>query len=111
MARIPSPTIKKFIKGYVKNLKPYIKIDKVILFGSMARGGAHRDSDIDLIIISPDFKKVDFMERLIWLSKMRTSQFISRAMDIFGYTKEEFEKLSKESIVLGEAKKEGRIIR
>jgi len=99
--------VKKIIKGYIKELKPFIKIERVILFGSQVKGGAHRDSDIDFIIISPDFKKMEFMERLIWLSKMRGEKFMSPAMDIFGYTPEEFKKLSKESIVLEEAKKEG----
>jgi len=111
MAKLLSKRVKNFIKDYIKTLRPYIKVEKVILFGSHARGEAHRDSDIDLIIISPDFKKMDFMKRLIWLSKMRRERFINRPMDIFGYTKEEFEKLSKESIVLSEAKKEGIIIK
>ena len=102
--------VKKIIKEYIKELTPFIKIKKVILFGSQAKGGAHHDSDIDFIIISPDFKKMKFMERLIWLSKMRREKFMSPPMDIFGYTSEEFKKLSKESIVLGEAKKEGVII-
>ena len=83
----------------------------MILFGSWARGKVHRDSDIDLIIISPYFKKMEFMERLIWLSRMRGEKFMSPPMDIFGYTPEEFEKLSKESSVLGEAKKEGILIK
>jgi predicted nucleotidyltransferase len=83
----------------------------VILFGSAARGEMHRDSDIDLIIISPDFKKMGFIERLILLSKLREGMKKSAPMDIFGYTPEEFERLSKESIVLKEAKREGKIIR
>jgi predicted nucleotidyltransferase len=83
----------------------------VILFGSAARGEMHRDSDIDLIIISPDFKKMGFTERLILLSRLREGMKKSASMDIFGYTPEEFERLSKESIVLKEAKREGKIIR
>ncbi len=102
-----SEKIKKIIKEYIRELKPFIKIKKAILFGSWARGTAHRDSDIDLIIISPDFKKIEFMKRLLWLSRMRREKFMSPGMDIFGYTPKEFEKLSKESIVLQEAKKEG----
>lgn len=110
MAQIVSKRIKKFIKDYVETLEPHIRVEKVILFGSYARGKVHRDSDIDLIIISPDFKKREFMERLIWLSKMRGEKFINRAMDIFGYTPKEFENIAKESIIMREAKKEGKII-
>jgi hypothetical protein len=47
------------------------------------------------------------MKRLVWLSKMRGKKFITRPMDIFGYTPKEFEKFSRESIVLKEAKEKG----
>ena len=53
---------------------------------------------------------MDFMKRLVLLSQARGRKFMSPAMDILGYTPEEFEKLSKESIVLAEAKKEGIIL-
>ncbi len=46
-----------------------------------------------------------------WIElQARGRKFMSPAMDILGYTPEEFEKLSKESIVLAEAKKEGIIL-
>jgi predicted nucleotidyltransferase len=57
MAKSLPKRVKKFIKNYIKILKSQIKIEKVILFGSYAYGKQHRDSDIDLIVLSPDFKK------------------------------------------------------
>ena len=36
---------------------------KVILFGSRARGTATEDSDVDVAIISPDFRGKDIFER------------------------------------------------
>jgi predicted nucleotidyltransferase len=99
------------VKDYLRNLEGKINVKKVILFGSAARGKMHRDSDIDLIIISPDFKKMGFVERLILLSRLREGMKKSAPMDIFAYTPEEFEKLSKESIILKEAKKEGKVIK
>jgi predicted nucleotidyltransferase len=99
------------VKDYLRNLEGKINVKKVILFGSAARGKMHRDSDIDLIILSPDFKKMEFMERLILLSRLRGGMKKSAPMDIFGYTPEEFKKLSKESIILKEAKKEGKVIK
>ena len=44
----------KTIKDYLSKLKGKIKIDKVILFGSYARGTATEFSDVDLLIISKD---------------------------------------------------------
>ncbi|MFQ6049460.1 MAG: nucleotidyltransferase domain-containing protein [Candidatus Paceibacterales bacterium] len=99
------------VRDYLRNLEGKIEIKKVILFGSTARGKTHRDSDIDLIIISPEFRKMEFVERLIFLNRLRREMKKSAPMDILGYTPEEFERLSKESIVLKEAKKEGVVIK
>jgi len=48
-----------------------VRAEKAILFGSVAKGEIHQDSDIDLIILSSDFERIDFMKRLILLSKIR----------------------------------------
>ncbi len=42
------------ITDYVLRLKPKIKLEQVILFGSYAKGTAHNYSDIDLLVISKD---------------------------------------------------------
>lgn len=99
--------ILEIINDYLRNLEGKIKIKKIILFGSAARNQMHRDSDIDLIVLSSQFKKMEFMERLIFLSRARRGMKKSAPMDIFGYTPEEFEELSKKTIILKEAKKEG----
>lgn len=99
------------IRDYLQNVEGRIKISKVILFGSHARGEQGKYSDIDLIILSPDFKKIEFMDRLVLLSRLRRGMRRSAPMDILGYTSEEFRKLSRESVVLGEAKKEGVVIK
>ncbi|MBF0273668.1 MAG: nucleotidyltransferase domain-containing protein [Nitrospinae bacterium] len=41
-----------------------VKINKIILFGSCARGDYKEGSDIDVIVISESFKKFTFWERL-----------------------------------------------
>jgi len=97
-------------KDYLDNLKQELKVEKMILFGSAARGEMDKDSDIDLIIVSPDFKKMDFPERLLFLSRLRKGKSRSSAMDIFGYTPQEFKNSSKKRIILEEAKEEGIII-
>jgi uncharacterized protein len=42
------------INAAVKVLKERLNAEKIILYGSKARGDAHEDSDIDLLIISPE---------------------------------------------------------
>jgi predicted nucleotidyltransferase len=41
-----------------------IQVEKVLLYGSHAHGSARQDSDIDLIVISPDWENYSQRERL-----------------------------------------------
>lgn len=98
---------KKIAKNYVKNLESRLKVKKALLFGSAARGEMTKNSDIDIIVISNDFKKMDLINRLVFLSRLRGREFLDWPMDILGYTPKEFNKLSKISTMFSEAKKEG----
>lgn len=103
--------VKEIVKEYLKNFPQDIKIKGVFLFGSYATGQIRQDSDLDLIVISPDFKKINFIKRMELLSHLRQAR-ITRdiPMDIIGYTPEEFREIDKESIVMKEAKREGKMI-
>lgn len=46
-----------------------VKVSKIILFGSYARGNYRDDSDIDVIVISDDFAPMDYWERIDFLSE------------------------------------------
>lgn len=64
MAQIPARVI-VLIEEFIKSVKDdNITIEKVILFGSYAKGTYKDDSDIDLAIISPDFKEEDCIENM-----------------------------------------------
>jgi len=52
MARIRSLT-KRYIRQMVKRIVAQFQPDKIILFGSHARGQANSDSDVDLLIVMP----------------------------------------------------------
>lgn len=84
-----------------------LDIKKAILFGSSARGNAGKDSDIDLLIISDEFKKMSLIDRLVFLSRSRGQKFSNWPMDILGYTQDEFDKLSQISSMFFEVKKDG----
>lgn len=67
MAKIPSEII-DLIEKFIKLLKEEnIVVEKVILFGSYAKGSYRVDSDIDLAIISPNFKEEDCIENMTLL--------------------------------------------
>jgi predicted nucleotidyltransferase len=53
MAEIPV-TIEHSLKDYLYELTQHYRLNRVILFGSMARGTFDQDSDIDLAIFSTD---------------------------------------------------------
>ena len=68
MIKVPREII-KLIEEFIKLVKAEnISIDKVILFGSYAKGTNRADSDIDLAIVSRDFSEencIDNMEMLL----------------------------------------------
>lgn len=67
MVKIPSEIV-NVIQSFIKLLQEEnIKIEKVILFGSYAKGTQRRDSDIDLAIISPDFKEEECIKNMTLL--------------------------------------------
>ncbi len=52
MARVQNST-KRYIQQMVKRIVTQFQPDKVILFGSHARGQAGLDSDVDLLVVMP----------------------------------------------------------
>ncbi len=106
MAKI-SDKAKQIAKKYVAEARKKIKVEKALLFGSAARQKMTKDSDIDLIIISGQFKKMGLIKRAVLLSRIRGEKFIDWPMDILGYTEKEFEELSAVSSMFSEAKKQG----
>ena len=52
------------LSGFVRRLRHRYRIEHVVLFGSRARGDALRDSDTDVLIVSPDFQELDFTARV-----------------------------------------------
>ncbi len=51
-----------------------LKIKKAYIYGSYARGTATEESDIDLLLIAPEFdEKIDEYLPLIWLSTRKSN--------------------------------------
>ncbi len=56
--KIISTEIMDSIEKYINIIKQYYNIDAIILFGSYAKGTENEESDIDIAIISSDFKNI-----------------------------------------------------
>lgn len=85
-------TVEKYIKIYIKRLKEDIKPEKVILYGSYLTDQFNKESDIDLLIISKKFQKLDDDERL----KILYRKTIGLPLDlhIYGLTPDEIKNVS-----------------
>jgi predicted nucleotidyltransferase len=98
--------IYQVISEYKRRLQSLgIKVKKTFLYGSHAVGKAREDSDIDLVVISEDFKSMDIWERLCLLGRARMG--IKRPMEIIGLTEEELESEDSSSFIKDEVKSKG----
>ncbi len=103
------PSIKNIVKIYVKVLESEgIHVEKVILFGSRARGEAREDSDIDLVIISSDLNRFNMPERLTFLSQATLD--VPGPVEALGYTPSEVEGKEGKSIFWDEIIHSGKVI-
>ena len=78
------------ISRIVESLLAY-QPEKIILFGSMARGDADEYSDIDLIVVKKSDKR--FVERLVEVTAYLPRDVV-RA-DVLVYTPEEFQSMQE----------------
>ncbi len=104
MGKKPDKKTMMLLKSHLTFLKRKFGPERIILFGSRARGDNLEDSDIDLLVVSEKFKNIDFRDRLIqayglWDKKEDLEQLC--------YTPEEFEVKKKQIGIVQQAVKEG----
>jgi len=63
------------------------------------------DNDIDLVVVSDDFKNMDIWERLCLLGRARIG--IKRPMEVMGFTEEELESEDNGTFIKHEIKSKG----
>jgi predicted nucleotidyltransferase len=70
---------------------------KIILFGSQSKGTAARGSDIDVVIVSDDFKGKNIFERarLTKDAEIKTIKKFILPLDILTMTRDEWKKSSE----------------
>lgn len=107
-AKYTTTEIRKIAKALAKELeRNRIIVDKIILYGSYARGNPHDHSDIDLVVVSPSFrgkKILDIQEEL--------ARVFSKYLPIIepiGYSSQDFQTAEPETL-LGEIKRSGKVL-
>jgi uncharacterized protein len=100
----------KLIKGlseFKERLNCKMHLEKIIFFGSFAKGTNHRYSDIDLIVISKNFQNRRYRRRIPELYDFWEMDY---PVDFICYTPEEFKERSKYDSIARTAQKEGIVI-
>lgn len=92
-------------KKVIEDLKGYHS-QRIILFGSGARGESDEYSDLDIIVIKETDKR--FLERIVEAARLIRPEL--HPIDIFVYTPEEFKEMKKENPFIRQALKEGKVI-
>lgn len=103
-------TIVEAVKFLEKCLREKgLNISKMILFGSQAKGESTEESDIDVLIISNDFRGKDIFERatLTKYAEITTIKKFMIPLDIITMTPEELE---SETSLIADFVKEGEVI-
>lgn len=84
------PEVKEIIEKYRQQLSNLgIRPQRIYLYGSYAKGRAQEGSDIDLIVVSPDFSSLDLRERLEILGVAAAR--LLKPIQALGYTPEEIQ--------------------
>ena len=105
--KIPNKETIKLLNKHLGYIRRKFAPEKIILFGSRARGDHFTTSDIDLIIVSKKFKKIKFYDRMIQVYGNWNNQI---DLESLCYTPEEFEKKKKQIGIVRQAVKEGILI-
>ncbi|MBM4248078.1 MAG: nucleotidyltransferase domain-containing protein [Euryarchaeota archaeon] len=88
-------------------LKVKYAITKAIVFGSRARGDHHRHSDLDIVLVSPDFGALPFIDRPAEILRYWEGDW---DLEPLCYTPEEYERLRGMMGILTVAEREGEVL-
>jgi uncharacterized protein len=94
----------KIVKTFKERLQKVIPIQKIILFGSRAKGKIHEWSDFDLMVVSKSFKGKKSFKRAIGFHNHWDFDY---PVDFLCYTPEEFNKLKNQITIVREAVNNG----
>lgn len=97
--------IERVIKLFIDALSEKIKVSAVYVFGSRIRGDWLKDSDIDLLIVSEDFKNMPFTRRMDIIEEVQWNMHIRSHIEVIPLTSSEFDEKVKSSAVLINASK------
>ncbi len=94
-------TVLAILANYRVALEQYgVHAERVVLFGSFSHGTARQGSDIDVVIVSKDFERMDFWQRIDALAEAICD--VREPIEAIGMTPDEWE--SGDSLITDFAK-------
>ena len=100
--------ITETLRGFKSALEAEgIKVSRMILFGSYAKRRPRRESDIDVAIISENFKSMNLLRRLETIGLALAKARIMEPIEAIGYTEEEFASKGEGTFIGDEVKSKG----
>ena len=104
MVKYTNERMRRDLKKFLNKVKKNYNIRNAIIFGSRARGDYFLDSDVDLMLISNDFKDIRFTDRIGDIIEFWNPPI---DLEVICYTPEEFEKKKKQIGIVKTAVEEG----
>jgi glucose-1-phosphate thymidylyltransferase len=100
--------LRRHVDQYLAAVRQQYRVEKAILYGSYGRGTPREDSDIDLVVISPDFRGIPKLARhqkLGWIAWQANTDYIQP----LGFTPDEYANASHLGL-LGEVRDTGVVV-
>jgi predicted nucleotidyltransferase len=97
---VMDPVVRQFRDEALPVIRKIFHPEKVLVFGSRAKGAGHDESDLDIIVVSDAFQNVPFIKRYGLI--FRIVRFPVH-VDYICYTPEEFEENQKNSVIIHDA--------
>jgi len=98
------PELAPFVYDFARRLREEIGAQKVILFGSRARGDWLEESDYDFVVVAERFGGLHFVERPVNLYQYWKGH---PGVELLCYTPEEFNRKRRQITIVREAVREG----
>ncbi len=90
------------VRTFLRELGRVVRLEGAYLFGSYARGDWLRESDVDLVVVSPDFRGMGFAERLDLVNGLAWRLRLRPHLEVIPLTPEELE---RGNVVVRDAKR------
>ena len=94
----------EIVKEFVGRVSRDFRVQTAILFGSRARDDYLLDSDVDVLLVSEDFRGIEFTSRMARMYDYWDAEY---GLEVLCYTPDEFEKKRNQICIVEEAVEQG----